>query len=138
MAQPFADIDAYLAAQPAAAQRTLTALRNTIRAAVPAAAESISYGVPTFKYLGRPVVYFGAAKNHCALYGMSAQFEAFKDELTAYQMAKGTLRFPVDQPLDENLVQKLLAARIVEIEAAANRPKSRRGKSGPTAADRSP
>jgi uncharacterized protein YdhG (YjbR/CyaY superfamily) len=64
------DIDGYLAALPEPARTTLTQLRQSIKAIAPDAVESISYGMPTFKHKGRPLVYFAAAKQHCALYGV--------------------------------------------------------------------
>jgi uncharacterized protein YdhG (YjbR/CyaY superfamily) len=112
-----ADIDAYLSTLPEDSRETLAGLRRTIKALVPEAAESVSYGVPTFKYQGRPLIYIGAAKNHCALYGVN--LDLFPDELSAYDTSKGTVRFPAGQPPPEALVKKLLNARIAEIESAA-------------------
>jgi len=111
------DIDGYLSTVPDDARATLEELRRTIKAVVPDAVEAISYGLPTFKYQGRPLVYFGAWKNHCALYGMGAG--AHQDELSAYDTSKGTIRFPPGAPLPEALVKTLVSARIAEIEAAA-------------------
>jgi uncharacterized protein YdhG (YjbR/CyaY superfamily) len=73
-----ADMDAYLAALPEDARATLETLRRVVRAAVPEAVETISYGMPTFKYSGKWLFYFAAAKKHCAIYGTP----------------RGTLRFP--------------------------------------------
>jgi uncharacterized protein YdhG (YjbR/CyaY superfamily) len=81
----------------------------------------VSYGVPTFKYQGRPLIYIGAAKSHCALYGVN--LDLFPDELAAYDTSKGTIRFPPGKPPPEALVQKLLTARIAEIEAVASKRK---------------
>ncbi len=68
---PSAEVDNVLAALPEDARTALEALRRTIAAAAPVAVESISYGVPAFKYRGRPLVSFGAAKNHCSFYVQS-------------------------------------------------------------------
>jgi uncharacterized protein YdhG (YjbR/CyaY superfamily) len=106
---PVATIDEYIAAQSAAAQPRLRELRAIIRGIIPDARETISYGVPTFKFAsGR--VYFGAAKRHCALYGMA--MDAFADELRAYDTSKGTLRFPLDEPIPEDLVRRLIEATV--------------------------
>lgn len=110
---------------PADARATLEELRRTIKAMAPDAVESISYGVPTFKYQGRPLAYFGAAKNHRALYGMSA--DAHQDELAAYDTSKGTIRFPPGEPLPEALLKSLVSERIAEIEAAAARKRKKSG-----------
>jgi uncharacterized protein YdhG (YjbR/CyaY superfamily) len=111
-------VDGYLAALPEDQRVALKKLRETIKAAAPAAAESISYGIPSFKYKGRPLIHIGAAKHHCAIYGLVP--DAFKDELKQYDTSKGTIRFPADKPLPETLVRKLVKARIDEIETGAN------------------
>jgi len=110
------DIDGYLSTLPDDARTTLERLRRTIKAVAPDAVESISYGMPAFKYQGRPLVYFAAAKNHCALYGLSV--DVHQDQLAAYDTSKGTIRFPPREPLPEALVNTLVSARIAEIEAA--------------------
>ena len=110
-------VDDYLAALPEGQRSTLKKLRTTIKAVAPEAAESISYGIPSFKYKGRPLIHIGAAKHHCAIYGLVP--DAFKHELKQYDTSKGTIRFPADKPLPETLVRKLIKARIDEIEAGA-------------------
>jgi uncharacterized protein YdhG (YjbR/CyaY superfamily) len=111
-------VEAYLASLPAASRAALEKLRRTIEKAVPDAVELIAYGMPSFKYQGRPLIYYGAAKKHCAIYGMPAQIEAFQAELAAFSTSKGTIRFAPDQPPSESLVRALLSKRIEEIEAA--------------------
>ena len=118
------DIDGYLAGLPEKHRETLQAMRGMIREIAPNAAESISYGVPTFKYKGRPLAYIGAARNHCALYGVD--IAGFKDELSAYHLAKGTIRYPVGEPMPEPLVRKLVEARMQAIEASASTPRRRK------------
>jgi uncharacterized protein YdhG (YjbR/CyaY superfamily) len=102
-------VDGYIAAQSAGAQPRLRELRDIIRAAVPEAEEVISYGMPTYRFRGGSV-YFGAAKRHCSLYG--APLDAFPDELRGYTTSKGTLRFPLDKPIPEELVRKLVLAKV--------------------------
>ena len=116
-----ADIDEYLSNFPDESRETLEGLRRTIKAIVPEAAESVSYGLPTFKYRGRPLIYLGAAKSHCALYGVN--LDLFQDELATYDTSKGTIRFPPGRPPPDSLVKKLLDARIAEIESAAGKRK---------------
>jgi len=116
------DVDEYLAAVPEEARAALETLRQTIRAAAPQATEAISYQMPTFKYQGRPLVYFAAFKNHCSFFPASgAIVEAYQDELKAYDTHKGTIRFPANKPLPAALVRKIVKARIAEIEANAAR-----------------
>src|SRR5215207_4340997 len=109
------DIDGYLAPLPDDARAALERLRGIIKAVAPDAVESISYGVPTFKYRGRPLAYFGATKKHCALYGFPlAGHEA---ELAAYDTSKGTIRFQPSQPFPEPLLKSMLAERMAAIQA---------------------
>ena len=114
------DVDAFLAALPPEMRAALENLRRAIRAAAPDAEESINYGVPAFKYRGRPLVSFGAAKNHCSFYVQSpAAMEAHRDELAAYDTSKGTVRFAPDAPLPDALVARLVGARMAETDATA-------------------
>ena len=114
----FATVDEYIAAQSAEVQPRLRELREIFRAALPDAAEVISYGMPTYKF-ATGSMYFGAAKRHVAIYASST--EALKDELRDNRQAKGTVRFPLDQPVPAELVRKLIVATVAEREAAHKR-----------------
>src|SRR5688572_18793590 len=84
----------YIAAQPAAVRDLLERVRSAILKALPAAEESISYQIPTYKLHGRPVIYFAGWKQHYSIYpATKAVVTAFKDELAAYEISKGTIRF---------------------------------------------
>jgi uncharacterized protein YdhG (YjbR/CyaY superfamily) len=108
------DVDDYLATVPEHPRAALQELRATIRAAAPKATERIGYGIPMFYQQG-PLVGLGASKNHCSFYVMSpAVMDSHKDELTAYDTSKGTIRFHADGPLPAALVRKLVNARIEE------------------------
>jgi uncharacterized protein YdhG (YjbR/CyaY superfamily) len=111
------DVDSYLAGIPDTQRAALEALRHTIRAETPDAVESISYGIPTFKYRGKPLVYFAALKGHCALYALPV--EAFRSHLAGYDVGdKGTIRFQPERPPPDTLVRSMLRARVAEIEAS--------------------
>ncbi|MGZ5293064.1 MAG: iron chaperone [Actinomycetota bacterium] len=117
-----ADVQAFLAALPDEQRDALASLRATIRSVVPTATEGISYGIPTFKLNGRPLVAFGAVKGHCAFYLMStAVMDAHRDELAAYDLGKGTIRFQPDAPIPAALVRTLVEARIGENGRSAER-----------------
>jgi uncharacterized protein YdhG (YjbR/CyaY superfamily) len=117
---PVRDVDAYIAAAPSEARAMLDELRATIRAAAPAADEMISYQIPAYRLHGRPLVYFGAAKHHCALYGIPGSVRsAHADEIAKYDTAKGTIRFPLGKPVPVALVKKLVRGHVKEIAAAA-------------------
>jgi uncharacterized protein YdhG (YjbR/CyaY superfamily) len=121
-----ANVDDYLAGVPEEARGTLEEVRRMIRAAAPEAVEGMGYGMPGYKYRGRPLAYFAAAKNHCGLYGLPAEIEAFREELKAYDVSKGTIRFPPGDPLPEHLVRGLVKARMTAIEAAEEARKGKR------------
>jgi uncharacterized protein YdhG (YjbR/CyaY superfamily) len=110
------NVDEYLARTPEPARSTLMKLRATIRSvAPPEAIETITYGIPTFKYKGS-LVWFAAFSDHCSLFPTASVIYAFKKELKEYQTSKGTIRFPIDEPLPAALVKKLVRARIAQIE----------------------
>lgn len=109
-------IDEYLANVSSADQRAaLVKLRQTIRAVAPTAEEGISYGLPAFRLDGRALVAFGAWKQHCAFYPMSAAtLKSFRHDLMDFETTKGTIRFSTDKPLPTALVKKLVKARMAE------------------------
>jgi len=115
-------IDDYLANTQPAQRVVLEKLRRAIHAAAPGAEEYLGYGLAGFKFQGRPLVYFGAWENHCALYAASPKTQGlFADELNGFEVSKGTIRFTVEQPLPLTLVKKLVKARVAE-NAAKSRP----------------
>ena len=118
------DVEAYLSGVPEPARATLEGLRALIPRLVPDAVEGFSYGIPGFKYRGRPLVYIGAAKNHCALYALDAALA----EQAGYETAKGTIRFPPDAPPPEALIKELLERRMAAIEADEEAKKQTRRK----------
>ena len=111
------DIDEYLAKVPEPGRSTLEKVRAAIRAAAPKeATEAISYGIPTFRY-GGGLVAFAAFTKHCSFFPMSyAVMGEFEGELTAkgFHLSKGTIHFPLDQPLPATLVKKMVKARVAE------------------------
>jgi uncharacterized protein YdhG (YjbR/CyaY superfamily) len=108
-------VDEYLAALGGDQRAALERLRRTIRAAAPRAEECISYQLPAFRLDGKWVAWFGAAANHCAIYGV---VDGRADELKKYDISgKGTIRFQADNPLPAALVRKLVKARIARNSA---------------------
>jgi uncharacterized protein YdhG (YjbR/CyaY superfamily) len=106
-------VQEYVAAQPKAVRPKLEKLRHIIKAAAPKATESISYRIPAYHYHGR-LVYFAAFKNHIGLYPLASGVAAFKKELAKYDGAKGSIKFPLDEPLPFELIRRIVRFRVKE------------------------
>jgi uncharacterized protein YdhG (YjbR/CyaY superfamily) len=112
----FKSVDEYIASQPEAAQSALELVRRSIRKAVPNAEESISYKIPTYKLRGDPVIYFAGWKQHYSLYPATNRIVAtFKNDLAAYEVKKGTIRFPLSQPVPVKLIERIAKIRANEV-----------------------
>jgi uncharacterized protein YdhG (YjbR/CyaY superfamily) len=104
----------------------LQTLRETIAAAAPDAVEGISYGLPAFRYRGRPLVSYHASKGHCAFFPMSpAVLDRHRDKLAEFELAKGTIRFSPDRPIPAEIVAAIVRERVAETDAAAGGKSSR-------------
>jgi len=111
------DVDEYLARVPEPARSTLNKIRAVIRsAAPPETTETISYGIPAFKYKG-VLVWYAAFSDHCSLFPTAAVIEMFKKDLQGFVTSKGTLQFPTDRPLPSAVVKKIVKARVEQIES---------------------
>jgi len=111
-------VDDYIASRPEPTQAILERVRKTIRAAIPAAEEVISYKMPTYKLHGIPVLNFAAWKQHYSLYAATKLvIAAFQDELAPYEIQKGTIRFPLSQPVPVKLIGRIAKFRAQEIAA---------------------
>src|SRR5213078_777988 len=110
-------VDEYLASVNSDHSKALQKIRETVHAVAPNAQECISYGIPAFRLNGRSLVFFGAWANHCAFYpGNSVTFKKFRNDLKAFQISKGTIRFSPEKPLPAALVKKLVKARMGEVK----------------------
>jgi len=121
----FTSIDEYIASFPADVQERLRQMRAVIREAAPEAQEKISYQMPTFFLYGN-LVHFAAFKNHIGFYPAPRGIEAFKDELAAYEGAKGSVQFPLDQPLPLDLVRRIVQFRVADQLQNAKAKKSKK------------
>ncbi len=112
----FKSVDEYIASQPETIQGVLEHVRSTIRKALPKADEVISYQIPAYKMQGGAVVYFAGWKQHYSLYPVSGPLvEAFKDELARYEVSKGTIRFPLSEPIPVKLIERIAKFRAKEV-----------------------
>jgi uncharacterized protein YdhG (YjbR/CyaY superfamily) len=109
-------IDEYIAAQPAASQVALGRVRCAIRAAAWGAEEGISYKIPAYTLHGSVLLYFAGWKNHFSIYPANDRLmAAFKGELDSYRASKGTLRFPLSDPVPVKLIERIARFRAQEI-----------------------
>jgi uncharacterized protein YdhG (YjbR/CyaY superfamily) len=104
-------IDAYIATYPKDVQDLLQQVRETIRKAAPEAQETIAYGIPTFTLNGN-LVHFGGWKSHIGFYPAPAGTKEFEKELSKYEGAKGSVKFPLDQPIPYALITKIVKFRV--------------------------
>ena len=110
-------IDEYIAGFPPETRKVLEEVRALIKAAAPDATETISYAMPTFDLSGHHLVHFAGYEKHIGFYPVPSGVEAFKEELKPYKRGKGSVQFPLGQPLPTDLIR-----RIVEFRVAENTP----------------
>ena len=109
----YSSIDEYIESFPNEVQEILRKLRAVIKDAAPDAEEKISYRMPTFYQKGN-LVHFAAYKKHIGFYPAPSGIQAFKNELSAYKGAKGSVKFPIDKPLPYQLIDKVVRFRVTE------------------------
>ena len=107
------DVDAYIAGFPKSTQALLRKIRAAIRKAAPEAEEAIGYQMPAYKFHG-PLVYFAGYDHHIGFYPGAAGIANFGKEISAYKSAKGSVQFPLDQPMPLDLVSRIVAFRVKE------------------------
>ncbi len=112
----FKDIDDYIKKAPEEVRDKLQEIRKTIQKAAPGATEKISYQVPTFTYHGN-LVHFAVFRDHISFFPTSSGVAAFKKELSKYNTSKGTIQFPLDEPIPYDLITKIVKYRVKENEA---------------------
>lgn len=120
------NIDEYIAAFPDDVQQVLHKIRAVIREAAPDAAETINYGIPTFTLHGN-LVHFAAFKKHIGFYPTPSGIEKFKEELSVYESAKGSVQFPLAEPIPFDLIRQIVKFRVKESleKAEAKRKKKK-------------
>ena len=108
-----ASIDEYIAGFPEAVKETLSELRETIKRSAPQAVEKICYGIPTF-YLNGNLVHFAAYEHHIGFYPTPSAMAHFRKELKRYKSAKGSVQFPLDEPLPLDVIAAMVKFRVDE------------------------
>lgn len=110
----YANVDEYISTFPSVTQKLLNQMRETIRKAAPDAEESIAYGMPAYKLNKKPLVYFAAFEKHIGFYATPTGHSAFAAELSKYKQGKGSVQFPVNEPLPLDLVSRITRFRVQE------------------------
>ena len=109
-------IDEYIGTFAPAMQELLQAIRNTIKKQAPEAKETISYGMPTFKSTEN-LVHFAAYDHHIGFYPTPSGIQAFQEEICNYKWAKGSVQFPLSEPIPFDLIERMVAYRVMEAKA---------------------
>ncbi len=118
------NIDDYIAGFPGEVQDMLQQIRATIRKVTPGAVEDIKYAIPTFVLNGKNLVHFAAFKNHIGFYPTPTGIDSFKKELSKYKQGKGSVQFPLDEPMPLKLITEIVKFNVARnVEAAGKKKK---------------
>lgn len=110
----FKTVDEYILSFSKEKQNLLQNIRKAIQKVAPQAEEGISYGMPAYKLAGKPLVYFAAFDKHIGFYATPTGHSAFKKELSIYKQGKGSVQFPLNEPIPFELIKKITAFRLKE------------------------
>ena len=124
-------VEGYVEGLPEATRAVFAELRELVRAAIPGARETMAYGIPTFDLHGKHVVHVAGYAGHVGLYPTPSGLEAFQGELAPYRSGKGTARFVLGAPLPADLIRRVVAFRVAEVEAAAKARRAPAPAAGP-------
>lgn len=108
------NVDDYIAGFPPNVQSAMKKIRSLIRKHAPEAVEGISYGMPGYKTHGKPLVYFAAYEHHIGFYATPTGHTQFKKELSKYKQGKGSVQFPLDEPMPYELIARIVQFRVEE------------------------
>jgi len=112
------DIDSYIAEFPESTQVALQQVRALIHEIAPDAVETISYAIPTFDLARKHLVHFAGYEHHIGLYPTGSGAEAFRDEFAAYKTGKGSVQFPLDEPMPLDLIRRVVEFRVAQVRGS--------------------
>jgi uncharacterized protein YdhG (YjbR/CyaY superfamily) len=116
-------VEEYIASFPASIQKLLKQVRKTIKAAAPKSEESISYGMPGYKLQGKPLVYFAGYEHHIGFYATPTGHKKFEKQLSKYKQGKGSVQFPLNEPMPLKLITDITKFRVAENTAKYGKKK---------------
>ncbi len=108
------NVDSYIQGFPEEVRNILVEIREIIRRNAPGVREEIAYGMPAYKLKGKPLVYFAAYKSHIGFYATPTGHAAFSGELSAYKQGKGSVQFPLSNPIPYQLIERIVVFRVNE------------------------
>jgi len=108
------NVNNYISQFPQETQKIMQEIRNLIKKIAPDSEENISYGMPAYKTNSKPLVYFAGYKHHIGFYAAPNAHEAFKTELSEFKQGKGSVQFPLNQPMPYNLIIKMIKFKVQE------------------------
>ena len=113
-------IEKYICQFNPSVQKILNNIRKVILENAPEAEETISYGMPAYKTNRLPLIYFAAYKNHIGFYATPSGHSAFQKELSGYKQGKGSVQFPIDQPIPYDLIKRIVLFRVQQNQKRKN------------------
>lgn len=113
--KPNPEVTVYINSCPKQSQPALREIRKIIRDTAPQAVELIAYKMPAYKLGGKPLVYFAGYEKHIGLYATPTGHEAFAKELAGYKQGKGSVQFPLDQPMPVDLIRRIVEYRVEQV-----------------------
>lgn len=128
-----ATVDECIATFPAETQKAMKQVRAVIKKAAPKAEEGIGYGMPAYKLNGKPLVYFSGFKNHIGFYATPTGHKEFVKELSRYKQGKGSVQFPLGEPMPLKLIEQIVKFRVYEntMKAAPKKKAAAKKKAAP-------
>lgn len=107
-------VDQYIDTFPATTRAILRQVRSVVQDSAPMAQEKIAYGIPAYKLNGKPLVYFAGYKNHIGFYATPTGHSTFSEALSKYKQGKGSVQFPLDEPIPYELIKQIVAFRVTQ------------------------
>jgi uncharacterized protein YdhG (YjbR/CyaY superfamily) len=111
----YKNVDAYIRTCPKETKVILEKIRETVKSAAPKSEETIKYQMPTLVLNGKNLLHFAAFKNHIGFYPIPTAIKAFQKELSPYKSAKGSVQFPLNEPIPYSLIKKIAVFRVKEV-----------------------
>lgn len=110
------EVEAFIQEQPPEVKERMQQIRDAVKQAVPDATETINYGIPTFQVGGKNMVHYGPGKEHVGFYATPDGHEEFEDELNKFKRGKGSVQFPLDEPLPIELITRMSVFRSEQLK----------------------